>query len=65
MINVFRSFCSGFFRACGVTCEVNLRFLWFIMYSANIVHGRFEVCTVVTMKNAVFWDVTPCRYCVN
>jgi hypothetical protein len=21
---------------------------------------RFEVFTAVTMKNAVFWDVTPC-----
>jgi hypothetical protein len=21
--------------------------------------GRFEVLTAVTMKNAVFWDVTP------
>jgi hypothetical protein len=21
---------------------------------------RFEVFTVVTMKNGVFWDVTPC-----
>jgi hypothetical protein len=26
---------------------------------------RFEVFTVVTIKNAVFWDVAPCRYCVN
>jgi hypothetical protein len=26
---------------------------------------RFEVFTAVTMKNAVFWDVVPCRYCVN
>jgi hypothetical protein len=26
---------------------------------------RFEVFTAVTMKNAVFWDVTPCRSCVN
>jgi hypothetical protein len=26
---------------------------------------RFEVITVVTMKNAVFWDVAPCRSCVN
>jgi hypothetical protein len=26
---------------------------------------RFEVFTAVTMKNAVFWDVAPCRYCVN
>jgi hypothetical protein len=23
---------------------------------------RFEVFTEVTMKNAVFWDVTPCGY---
>jgi hypothetical protein len=22
-------------------------------------HVRFEVFTLVTMKNAVFWDVTP------
>jgi hypothetical protein len=26
---------------------------------------RFEIFTVVTMKKAVFWDVAPCRYCVN
>jgi hypothetical protein len=26
---------------------------------------RFEVFTAVTMKSAVFWDLTPCRYCVN
>jgi hypothetical protein len=26
---------------------------------------RFEVFTAVTMKNAVFWDVTPCSSCVN
>jgi hypothetical protein len=25
--------------------------------------GRFEVLTVVTMKNGVFWDVTPCGTC--
>jgi hypothetical protein len=25
---------------------------------------RFEVLMAVTMKNAVFWDVVPCR-CVN
>jgi hypothetical protein len=31
--------------------------------STNIV--RFEVFTAVTMKNAVFWDVAPCRSCVN
>jgi hypothetical protein len=25
----------------------------------------FEVLTAVTMKNVVFWDVAPCRCCVN
>jgi hypothetical protein len=26
---------------------------------------RFEVFTSVTMKNAVFWDITPCGSCKN
>jgi hypothetical protein len=26
---------------------------------------RFEVFTAVTMKNCVFWDVTPCGSCMN
>jgi hypothetical protein len=26
---------------------------------------RFGVFMAVTMKNAVFWDVAPCRSCVN
>jgi hypothetical protein len=26
---------------------------------------RFEVFIVVTMKNGVFWDVTPCGSCKN
>jgi hypothetical protein len=26
---------------------------------------RFEIYTAVTMKNAVLWDVAPCRSCVN
>jgi hypothetical protein len=26
---------------------------------------RFEVFTVVTMKNVVFWDVTQCGSCKN
>jgi hypothetical protein len=25
----------------------------------------FEVFTAVSMKNGFFWDVAPCRYCVN
>jgi hypothetical protein len=30
-----------------------------------MVFVRFEVFTVVTMKNGVFWDVTPCGSCKN
>jgi hypothetical protein len=26
---------------------------------------RFQVFTVVTTKNAIFWDVTPCGSCMN
>jgi hypothetical protein len=26
---------------------------------------RFEVFTAMTMKNTVFWDVTPCCCCKN
>jgi hypothetical protein len=26
---------------------------------------RFEVFTVVNMKNSGFWDVTPCGFCKN
>jgi hypothetical protein len=26
---------------------------------------RFEIFMVVTMKNGVFWDVTPCGSCKN
>jgi hypothetical protein len=29
------------------------------------VNVRFEVYTAVTMKNRVFWDVTPCGSCKN
>jgi hypothetical protein len=31
----------------------------------NLLRVRFEVFTVVTMKNAVFWDVTSCGSCKN
>jgi hypothetical protein len=31
----------------------------------EIIGVRFEVFTAVTMKNAVFWDVTPCGSCKN
>jgi hypothetical protein len=32
---------------------------------SSLKYVRFEVFTSVTMKNAVFWDVAPCRYYVN
>jgi hypothetical protein len=31
----------------------------------NLSVVRFEVFTAVTMKNSVFWDVTPCGSCKN
>jgi hypothetical protein len=31
----------------------------------DIYYVRFEVFTAVTMKNGVFWDVTPCDSCKN
>jgi hypothetical protein len=33
--------------------------------SADIVDVRFEDFTAMTMKNGVFWDVTPCGSCKN
>jgi hypothetical protein len=32
---------------------------------ADLCYARFEVFTAVTMKNAVFWDVTKCEFCRN
>jgi hypothetical protein len=29
--------------------------------SKSVLKVRFQVFTAVTMKNAVFWDVSPCR----
>jgi hypothetical protein len=33
------------------------------LMAENDTHVRFEVSTAVTMKNGVFWDVTPCGSC--
>jgi hypothetical protein len=30
-----------------------------------LVYVRFEVFTAMTMKNVVYWDVTPCGSCKN
>jgi hypothetical protein len=32
---------------------------------SKVKNARFEVFTEVTMKNAAFWDVTPCGSCKN
>jgi hypothetical protein len=38
----------------------------FIGYKKRVLYCvRFEVCTVVNMKNVVFWDVALCRSWVN
>jgi hypothetical protein len=37
-------------------CEPILKVMWDL---------RFEVFTALTMKNSVFWDVTPCGSCKN
>jgi hypothetical protein len=34
-------------------------------YGYVIEYVRFEVFTAVTVKNAVIWDVAPCKSCVN
>jgi hypothetical protein len=31
----------------------------------NTATERFQVFTAVTMKDGVFWDVTPCGSCKN
>jgi hypothetical protein len=36
--------------------------MWF---NQSFHYVRFEVLTAVTMKNGVFWDVTPCSCCKN
>jgi hypothetical protein len=43
-----------------------VRYLLSFYYPADdILHVRFEVLTVVTMNNGVFWVVTPCVSCKN
>jgi hypothetical protein len=35
------------------------------MVEVHNYYVRFEVFMAVTMKNGVFWDVTPCGSCKN
>jgi hypothetical protein len=44
------------------TSDVKLVFLFYISEYSCV---RFDVFTKVTMKNGVFWDVTPCGSCKN
>jgi hypothetical protein len=39
--------------------------LWCTESGETLKFLRFEVFTAVTMKNGVFWDVTPCGFCKN
>jgi hypothetical protein len=57
---------------CGVISQKLVSFIHFIMRTSvpqcaiiNVFYVRFEVFTAVTMKNGVYWDVTPCGSCKN
>jgi hypothetical protein len=39
--------------------------IWSVPDNLYFFNVRFEVFTVVTMKNGVFWDVPPCGSCKN
>jgi hypothetical protein len=57
-----------YMHACLCVYTVHLKsiekiFVTFINMLSHYV--RFEVFTAVTMKNDVFWDVTPCGSCKN
>jgi hypothetical protein len=41
---------------------ISLRNLNFVSEVTRIFRVRFEVFTAVTMKNCVFWNVTPCDF---
>jgi hypothetical protein len=52
---------QGWFRRCGI---LNMSQPYRL---PRLVTGiaKFEVFTTATMKNFVFWDVTPCDPCKN
>jgi hypothetical protein len=43
----------------------NLKFSIQECFEQRLRDVRFEAFTAVTMKNGVFWDVTPCDSCMN
>jgi hypothetical protein len=62
-------FQSVFLAHCSQTCSMYVLLLEWNMelhaYIEQLQYIRFEVFTAVTMKNAIFCDVAPCRSCVN
>jgi hypothetical protein len=46
----------------AIRSKTNFKASWPPLLSAYV---RFEVFAAVTMKNGVFWDVTPCGSCKN
>jgi hypothetical protein len=44
--------------------DVGVKFLCLELVS-KLEYVRFKVFTAVTMKNGIFWDVTPCVPCNN
>jgi hypothetical protein len=48
----------------GSTVEFNVVSLAKSVFSYDLLVS-IEDFTAVTMKNGVFWDVTPCGYCKN
>jgi hypothetical protein len=53
------------YSSVDITTGYRLDGLGSIFGNARFVCVGFEVFTAVTMKNAVFRDVSPCRSCVN
>jgi hypothetical protein len=45
----------------SVKTEIQGIYIYIYIY----IYVSFEVFTAVTMKNGVFWDVTPCGSCKN
>jgi hypothetical protein len=50
-----------------VTLRVSNEKCELLLFGGKVISERvrFEVFTAVTMKNGVFWDVTPCGSCKN
>jgi hypothetical protein len=58
-------------ESCYLPCKILKKLRWKINVAVIIrvlntfIFVRFEVFMAVTMKNGVFWDVTPCGSCKN